>query len=62
MNSAVLTAITHIGFGKVSDRTNTQMVDWTINKWRVKIARRKLYNVRDPPRRGEGKKSVEKTL
>ena len=62
LNNAALAAAIHKGFGKVSDGTSTQMVDWTINKWRVKIARRKLYNVRDPPRRGEGKKSIEKTL
>ena len=38
LNSAALAAATHKGFGKVSDGTNTQVVDWTINKWRVKIA------------------------
>ena len=47
-----LSCRTHKGFEKVFDGTSTQMVDWMINKWRVKIAWRELYNVRDPPRRG----------
>ena len=32
LNSVVLAATTHKGFGKVSDGTNTQIVAWTINK------------------------------
>jgi len=37
LNSAVLVAATHKEFGKVSDGTSTQVVSWTINKWRAKI-------------------------
>ena len=37
LNSAVLATATHKGFGKVFDGTSTQVVAWTINKWRVKI-------------------------
>ena len=61
LNSAVMAA-THKGFGKVSDETSTQVVDWTINKWRVKIAWRELYNVRDPPRRRGQKICKENTV
>ena len=50
LNSAILATITHKGFGKISYGTSTWVVDWTINKWRVKIAWRELYNVRDPPK------------
>ena len=55
MNSAALAATTHKGFGKVLDETNTQVVYYTINKWRVKIILNELYNVKDSPGRG-GKK------
>ena len=38
LNSAALAVATHKRFGKVSDGTSTQVVDWAINKWRAKIA------------------------
>ena len=37
LNSAALAVATHKGFGKVSDGISTQVVTWTINKWRAKI-------------------------
>ena len=37
MNSVTLAAATHKEFGKVSDGISTQVMDWTINKWRAKI-------------------------
>ena len=48
MNSAVLVASTHRGPVRVSDRTSTLAVAWTINKWRAKIIQKGIYNVRDP--------------
>ena len=48
LNSTALTIPTHKGTEKVSDATSTQAVDCMINKWRVKIIGREIYNVRDP--------------
>ena len=58
LNTAALVAATHRGFGKVVDGTSTRVITCTINRWRVKIDWKELYNVRDPPRMGDhGKKS-----
>ena len=65
LNSAALVAATHRGFGKVADGTSTQVVTCMINRWRVKIDWKEVYNVRDPPRmrdhkkRGGGEKKEE---
>jgi len=48
LNSAALAIPTHKGPKRVSDTTSTQVVAWIINKWRVKIIGREIYNVRDP--------------
>ena len=48
LNSAVLVAPTHRRLVRVSGWTSTQVVAWTIDKWRDKIIQRKIYNVRDP--------------
>ena len=48
LNSAALVIPTHRGLERVSDMTSTQVVAWMINKWRAKIIRREIYNVRDP--------------
>ena len=50
MNSAALVAATHRGFGKVADGTSTRVMTCMINRWRVKIDWKEVYNVRDPPR------------
>ena len=58
LNSAALVAVTHRGFGKVVDGTSTQVMTCTINRWRVKIDWKEVYNMRDPSRmRDRGKKS-----
>ena len=67
LNSAALVAATHRGFGKVADGTSTQVMTCTINKWRVKIDWKEVYNVRDPPRMGDrgkrvGREKEEKTI
>ena len=36
----------------MSDGTSTQLVVWTIDKWRAKIIKREIYNVKDPEERG----------
>ena len=48
LNSTALVAPTHRGPVRVSDGTRTQLVVWTIDKWRAKIIQREIYNVRDP--------------
>ena len=50
LNSAALVVVTHRGFGKVADKTSTRVMSCTINKWRVKIDWKEVYNVRDPSR------------
>ena len=48
LNSAVLVTPTHRRPVRASDGTSTQIVAWTIDKWRAKIIQREIYNVRDP--------------
>ena len=67
LNSAILVAATHRGFGKVVDGTNTRVMTCTINRWRVKIDWKEVYNVRDPPRMRDcgkraGREKNEKTV
>ena len=40
---------THKGFGKVADGTRPRVMTCTINRWRVKIDWKEIYNVRNPP-------------
>ena len=56
LNSAALAIPTHRGPERVSNGTSTQIVVYMINKCRVKIVKRGLYNVRDPQWRGDRKK------
>ena len=53
MNSAALVAATHIRFGKAADGISTREVTYMINKWRTKINWKGIYNVRDPPQKGD---------
>ena len=48
LNSEVLATTTHRKPGGVSDGTSTQVISQTIDKCRVKMIQRKLYNVKDP--------------
>ena len=48
LNSAVLAATTHRKLENVSDGTGTQVRDQIVNKCRIKIVQKELYNVRDP--------------
>ena len=47
LNSAALATTTHRRPERVSDGTSTQVVAQMINKCRIKIVQRELYNVRD---------------
>ena len=49
LNSAVLTTTTHRKPERVSDGTDTQVKAQIINKCKIKMGQRTLYNVRDPP-------------
>ena len=61
LNSTVLAIPTHRGSERVFDRISTQVIAWMINKWRAKIIKRKIYNVRDPWRK-EGWKIKKKNI
>ena len=49
LNSATLTTATHNRPKRVSYETDTQVRDQMVNKYRIRIVQRELYNVRDPP-------------
>ena len=48
LNSEVLATTTHRKPREVSNGTGTQVISQTIDKCRVKMIQRKLYNVKDP--------------
>ena len=48
LNSAALATTTHRKAEKVSNETGTQVRDQMINKCRIKMDQKELYNVRDP--------------
>ena len=50
LNNIVLVAVTHRRLGKASDGTSTKVVARIINKLRVKINQKRLYNERVPSR------------
>ena len=49
LNSAALATITHRKPERVSDGIVTQVRDQMINKCRIKMTQKEVYNVRDPP-------------
>ena len=61
LNSAALTTTTHRKPKRVSDGTSTQIRAQVINKCRIKMVQRELYNVRDPPW-GRDRKNRERIL
>ena len=48
LNNEVLATTTHRKSGEVSDGTSTQVISQTIDKCRVKVTQRELYNVKNP--------------
>ena len=49
LNSAALATTTHRKLERVFDETSTQVVAQMINKCKIKIVQKRLYNVRDLP-------------
>jgi len=49
LNSAALATTTHRKLKRVSDGTGTQVKTQMINKCRIKMVLREIYNVRDLP-------------
>ena len=49
LNSIVLATTTHRKPNRVSNGTDTQVRVQMINKCRIKMVQKELYNVRDPP-------------
>ena len=60
LNSMALVAAIHRGFGKVADGMSTRVMACTINRWRVKIDQKEIYNGRDPLRMGDREKGTGK--
>ena len=61
LNSVALFTTTHRKPERVFDGTGTQVKAQIINKFRIKIVQRELYNVKDPHEVGIGEKR-ERTL
>ena len=61
LNSVVLSTTTHRKPNRVSDGTNSQVVAQMIDKGKIKIVQKELYNVKDPPCIG-GRKFIESGL
>ena len=55
LNNAALATTTHKKPKRVSDGTDTRVGAQMINKCRIKIVQKELYNVRDPPQIGDRK-------
>ena len=62
LNSVTLATTTHRKSKRVSDGTSTQVEAQMINKCRIQMFQRELYNVRNLPSRKERKKEEKKTV
>ena len=62
MNSTTLVAATHRKLEKAVDGTSTQVATCMINKWRAKINEKEVYNIRNPPGKGDQKIDLGKTV
>ena len=60
LNSKTLATTIHRKPGEVSDGIGTQVISQTIDKCRVKMIQRELYNVKNPPWKRIEKNSSEK--
>ena len=60
LNNATLANATHRELGKVVDGTSTQVRVQMINRWRVKMTQKRLYKVRDSPRKRDRRKREKK--
>jgi len=61
LNNAALATTTHRKLESVSDETGTQVGAQMINKYKIKMTQRELYNMRDPQWEKD-RKNREKTL
>ena len=57
-----MVAATHKKLEKAADVTSTKIVTCMINKWRVKINKNEVYNVRNPPGERDQKIDLGKTV
>ena len=62
MNSITLVAAIHRKLGKVADGIGTRVATCMINKWRAKINKKGVYNVRNLLGKGIEKLEVGKTV
>ena len=62
LNSAALTTTTHRRLKGVFDGMDTQVGTQMINKCRIKMIQKKLYNVRDPPWKGDRKREKKNSI
>ena len=53
LDNAISVTATHRTPKRVSERTNTQVQAWMINKWKAMIVKKGLYNRRNLPWRGD---------
>ena len=62
LNSAALAATTHRGIKEMFDGMGTQVEIQMINKCKVQMIKKELYNVEELPWRGRQKKKWERIL
>ena len=62
LNSIILVAATHRKLEKAIDGISTQVATYMINKWRVKINGKEVYNVRNPLGMGDEKIGARKMV
>ena len=62
LNSAILATTTHKKPEKVSNETYTQVRAQIINKCRIKMVQRELYNVRNPQWEGDRRRERKNTV
>ena len=62
LNSEALATTTHKKPGEVFDGTGTQVISQTVNKCRVKMIQRELYNVRNPLSEEDQRNSRKETI
>ena len=60
LNSATLTTTTHRKPERVSDEIGTQVRAWMINRCRMKMVQRRIYNMKDSSLKGDQKKIERK--
>ena len=62
LNNVAFATTTHRKLEKESNGTGTQVRAQMINKCKMKMIQRELYNVRDPPSEGDQKRKRGNTI